>query len=593
MKKRIFSAIAAFMIVLSLIPPIPARATIDPATGGFLVCSFASLALELYKTWRSEHPNASTSSYPGYNPGGVVSSLAGGTTVRPDGGSSSSGSFGGDDGDLTPTPTPADFSSAYSEYVTTLPAPEIGSDGVLYIKADHNYSIEHGAHNTYYDSNAASCPHGTGTYVFSDSFGVSFECDKNLVTFEYLPNGITVPDSNTGVTTVFHNFISLKCPIDGVYSIVPGVAYSGFYTSKNKQESTTFSRDFTIDDSGYQIQAYSRTAGSTISGIHLSRTFSGSAYNAYQVYFPDVYFKVVPTSVAIDVANNSPENDYSKATRPAALSGVAGALGGVFGTVDAEGNVLPINLDGLHIVNEDNGTVYNPVTGDTTTYDEWNYDYSDRSYHFTNTSTGNTSTVTYGDENITIREGGNTYNIYYLMDASDPTPTPSPSSSSSPTSTPVQPVHVHSYTDEIIREATCINPGSRLYTCSCGDSYTASIPALGHDWNVKSQVLTTYDDTGQVLQDGYIIYECSRCGEQYKDTSGQGLIPDTSESDELVSIIDQLQSWRLGFVQSYKNFSQLFADLFLFIPEELRKIFYWGFGASILSSVLFLRLRGR
>ena len=244
----------------------------------------------------------------------------------------------------------------------------------------------------------------------------------------------------------------------------------------------------------------------------------------------------------------------------------------------------------LHIVNEDNGTVYNPITGDTTTYDEWNYDYSDRSYHFTDTSTGDTSTVTYGDENITINEGGNTYNIYYLMDAPDPTPTPSPSPSPSPMPTPV---HYHSYTDMITREATCINPGTRLYTCLCGDSYTESIPALGHDWNVKSQVLTTYDDTGQILQDGYIIYECSRCGEQYKDTSGQGLIPDTSESDELVSVVDQLQSWRLGFVQSYKNFSQLFADLFLFIPEELRKIFYWGFGASIFSSVLFLRLRGR
>lgn len=583
MKKRIFSAIAAFMIILSLIPPIPARATIDPATGGFLVCSFASLALELYKTWRSEHPNAPASSYPGYNPGGVVSSLAGGTTIRPDGGSSSSGSFGGDDGDLTPTPTPtpADFSSAYSDFVTTLPAPQIGNDGALYVKPEHDYY--------YYRTNGRDvngnalwykyCEHSDDTSGYAG--GTNWTCS-----FDHNSKSIFINSklSAGGTLSKFYFKVSwkLKAPVTGYYSTP--AEYMGAYK---------FSNDDGVVSGSIEVAAstFFKSQGEDFTWVReWTVPTDTTKYTIGIVNFADLYLRVEPYTGLVDVYNTSSDNSYAPVTRPESLPIT---LAGAYGTMDAEGNILPINLDGLHIVNEDNGTVYNPITGDTTTYDEWNYDYSDRSYHFTDTSTGDTSTVTYGDENITINEGGNTYNIYYLVEAPDPTPTPSSFSSSSPTPTPVTPVHVHSYTDEIIREATCINPGSRLYTCLCGDSYTASIPALGHDWNVKSQVLTTYDDTGQVLQDGYIIYECSRCGEQYKDTSGQGLIPDTSESDELVSIVDQLQSWRLGFVQSYKNFSQLFADLFLFIPEELRKMFYWGFGASILTSVLFSRLRGR
>ena len=65
------------------------------------------------------------------------------------------------------------------------------------------------------------------------------------------------------------------------------------------------------------------------------------------------------------------------------------------------------------IIDESTSSVYNPVTGDTTTYDSWIYDYSTRTYTMTDNTNNSTTTVTYGDENITINEGGNTYNIYY------------------------------------------------------------------------------------------------------------------------------------------------------------------------------------
>ena len=52
--------------------------------------------------------------------------------------------------------------------------------------------------------------------------------------------------------------------------------------------------------------------------------------------------------------------------------------------------------------------------------------------------------------------------------------------------------HEHSYVEKIITEAKCLTDGEAEYTCSCGNSYTQPITALGHD---------------------YIDGVCSRCGD--------------------------------------------------------------------------------
>ena len=60
-------------------------------------------------------------------------------------------------------------------------------------------------------------------------------------------------------------------------------------------------------------------------------------------------------------------------------------------------------------------------------------------------------------------------------------------------------------------------------TCSkCQQTKTDSLPALGHTWQVKQSVTTQYDEEGNLLQQGYTIYQCSACGEQYKDENGTG-----------------------------------------------------------------------
>lgn len=80
---------------------------------------------------------------------------------------------------------------------------------------------------------------------------------------------------------------------------------------------------------------------------------------------------------------------------------------------DGDGWQVHLGLDGNQLIDETNLTYYNPVTNTTTNIQNWTYDYSDRSYTVL-TDSNNTTTITYGDEYITINEGDNiTYNIYY------------------------------------------------------------------------------------------------------------------------------------------------------------------------------------
>ncbi len=59
----------------------------------------------------------------------------------------------------------------------------------------------------------------------------------------------------------------------------------------------------------------------------------------------------------------------------------------------------------------------------------------------------------------------------------------SPATTQPPTTNSPSPTqHVHSYTLSSTTPATCTASGSSTYTCSCGDSYTETIPQTEHNW---------------------------------------------------------------------------------------------------------------
>ena len=104
-----------------------------------------------------------------------------------------------------------------------------------------------------------------------------------------------------------------------------------------------------------------------------------------------------------------------------------------------------------------------------------------------------------------------------------------PGSSPEPTDSP-EPVHTHSYSGSETSPASCEGTGVMTWTCSCGDSYTETIPALGHDW----QVIESADPT--CTGPGYAVYQCSRCGASFREdyaqlTEGCGTPEPTGEPD--------------------------------------------------------------
>lgn len=174
--------------------------------------------------------------------------------------------------------------------------------------------------------------------------------------------------------------------------------------------------------------------------------------------------------------------------------------------------------------NEEGGYLYNPITGKTLQADSWYYDYENRRYDIALANNQGRATLEYGDDGarITIIDSGNVTNVYnyYYMTPKDEPVDPPPVD---PTPTPTPRPCTHSYTSAVTELPTCLIPGVRSYICMlCGDTYTEPVAAIGHIWVVRETVNASYDDNGNLLQAGYTIYKCSKCGTEHKDTADVG-----------------------------------------------------------------------
>lgn len=318
------------------------------------------------------------------------------------------------------------------------------------------------------------------------------------------------------------------------------------------------------------------------------------------------------------------------------LTRVGGSVdnNGLYGYVE-DGQLYQSSVGAIY--NETSNVYQNPVTGDTSSVTSWEYDYSDRSYTLT-TDDSQTIMVTYGDEAVTINEGGTTYNVYYLMEETDEireelesvcvhdyssTLTTPPTCTASGVRTFVcnncgasytQTVQAtgHDYASAVTMAPTCVNTGVRTFTCSrCGDSYTVSIASTGHTWETVRTVPTTYDnDTGQLVQQGYTLYECSVCHEQYRidaDSGGSSLPAPSSggtstdsaglmelDSDvgkgflatiahglteDLPAVLKAASEWFTAFPEFYGGFTCFMKDgIAGCLPDEPRTMMGFGMG---------------
>ena len=392
----------------------------------------------------------------------------------------------------------------YTDYVDTLPVDNINSSGgFFWYPTVNDLKVESYAFRLLTPWNhypaivspySGSFSSGVDNFTFdlladSRSFLCSFDYSSNKPFFGFKELRFNLPVS--GQYTLFNSNITDWA--DVYYDLtVLGTFYSGYCLSLSESYSYK------------SITAY----------------FSPCEYH---VYFP--VFSVVP-STPYDVTSTNVNDNYSKFSRPSATSGV-------YGVIDGNGNVQKIESNS--IVNEDDHFVYNPVTNTIRGITDWNYDYDNRSYDIS-CDDGSTMTVTYGNDNVTILEDGASYNVYYITEVTD-SGSGSDSGGGSGSFG-----HTHNYMSTITTAPTCVMPGVRKYTCECGASYTEQIPAVEHSWIVKTESHSLYSSDGTQLQEGFIIYQCTVCGEEYKAQSG-GLPPGVvsySENEEKGTIWGKL-----------------------------------------------------
>lgn len=83
--------------------------------------------------------------------------------------------------------------------------------------------------------------------------------------------------------------------------------------------------------------------------------------------------------------------------------------------------------------------------------------------------------------------------------------------------------HVHKYNSGVVtKEPTCTDTGIKTYTCVDGDdSYTETIPALGHDYVTRTETVTVKEAWDEpVLEPRYI---CCGCGKSFKKVEDVGV----------------------------------------------------------------------
>ena len=401
---------------------------------------------------------------------------------------------------------------AYSQQVESLPAAGYTSSGNLIWQVSSvnlsSYSIF-----AYYPGSGR-----TLYFVSSDNLSLN---DKD--------NGFYGSSSSGDrVGWVYPDVKISNFPVAGSYRVIESPALSGRAVSSGKIITVM---------AYYSVGTWFHFNPTSTFSVHSSHSedFPSSwTYFSFECYFP--VFEVIPDE-AIDT---TPSGQYGINSRPTAITG------GNYGIVGDNGQITTV-INNNQIINETNNPYYNPATGQTVPILNWTYDYGDRIYTL-ELEGSVTVDVRYGDENITITENTvnegdttvNNYTIYYVIDGGGDTPGPGPSPTPGPEATPCP----HVWKETSRTDPTCTAPGSASFSCSkCGETKTDKLPATGHTWQILRTVQTAYDEEGNLVQQGYTIYQCAVCSEQYKDDQGTGPPGGGGDKEDKETIWDKIANF--------------------------------------------------
>lgn len=152
----------------------------------------------------------------------------------------------------------------------------------------------------------------------------------------------------------------------------------------------------------------------------------------------------------------------------------------------------------------------------------------------------------------------------------------------------------HDWVESSRMDATCAAPGSITYICSrCQDTKTEPIPQSDqHAWEVAETVPASYDSSGRLVSQGYVLYRCPVCGETYTTAigtspPGYNPIPEGSGGEGMADTTAALGKtflsavWRLFglYVPGFSfTFGQMWVGFFLASVSILVIKLIFGFG---------------
>lgn len=111
-----------------------------------------------------------------------------------------------------------------------------------------------------------------------------------------------------------------------------------------------------------------------------------------------------------------------------------------------------------------------------------------------------------------------------------------------------EPCVIHRFNEEVVKAATCTEPGIRKFTCTqCNYSYESKIPQLYHNWNISTIKESTCTKNGQEKK------VCSVCGLEEIETipAGHKWVSATCQKAKYCSVCGKTEGTKREHIMSH------------------------------------------